>query len=62
MINVGIDAVALSFAITTVAPTQKSTGFLVFVVGLVFLFNGAVRIIDGVRKSYPHKMSADAQN
>lgn len=62
MINIGIDAVALFFATITVAPTQNSTRFLVFIVGLVFRFNCAARIIDGVRKSYPHKISADVQN
>ena len=45
MINFGIDAVPLFLAIINIAPTQKSTGFLVFIVGLVFLFNGAIRII-----------------
>jgi uncharacterized membrane protein HdeD (DUF308 family) len=52
MINIGIGAVVLFFAIITIAFPQNSINFLVLIVGLALLFNGAIRIIDGVRKSF----------
>ena len=53
MINIGIGAVVLFFAIITIAFPQNSIEFLVLIVGLALLFNGAIRIIDGIRKSFP---------
>ena len=53
MINIGIGAVVLFFAIITIAFPQNSIKFLVLIVGLALLFNGAIRVIDGIRKSFP---------
>jgi len=53
MINIGIGAVVLFFAIITIAFPQNSIEFLVLIVGLALLFNGAIRTIDGIRKSFP---------
>ena len=53
MINIGIGAVILFFAIITIAFPQNSIKFLVLIVGLALLFNGAIRVIDGIRKSFP---------
>jgi len=55
MINIGIGAVVLFFAIITIAFPQNSIKFLVLIVGLALLFNGVIRVIDGVRKSFPRK-------
>ena len=43
----------LFFAIYTIAFPQNSIEFLVLIVGLALLFNGAIRVIDGIRKSFP---------
>jgi uncharacterized membrane protein HdeD (DUF308 family) len=53
MINIGIGAVVLFFAIITIAFPQNSINFLILIVGLALLFNGAIRVIDGIRKSFP---------
>jgi uncharacterized membrane protein HdeD (DUF308 family) len=53
IINIGIGAVVLFFAIITIAFPQNSVKFLVLIVGLALLFNGAIRVIDGIRKSIP---------
>ena len=53
MINIGIGAVIVFFAIITIAFPQNSIKFLVLIVGLALLFNGAIRVIDGIRKSFP---------
>ncbi|HZD36819.1 MAG TPA: DUF308 domain-containing protein [Nitrososphaeraceae archaeon] len=55
MINIGIGAVVLFFAIITIAFPQNSIKFLVLIVGLALLFNGVIRVIDGVRKSFQRK-------
>lgn len=55
MINIGIGAVILFFAIITIAFPQNSIMFLVLIVGLALLFNGIIRVIDGIRKSFSHK-------
>lgn len=54
MINIGIGAVVLFFAIITIAFPQNSISFLILIVGLALLFNGIIRIIDAIRKSFPH--------
>jgi uncharacterized membrane protein HdeD (DUF308 family) len=54
IINIGIGAVVLFFAIITIAFPQNSINFLVLIVGLALLFNGVIRIVDGIRKSFPH--------
>ena len=54
MINIGIGAVVLFFAIITIAFPENSINFLILVVGLALLFNGIIRVIDGLRKSYEH--------
>jgi len=48
MINIGIGAVVLFFAIITIAFPQNSIEFLVLIVGLALLFNGDIRIIVGI--------------
>jgi uncharacterized membrane protein HdeD (DUF308 family) len=53
MINIGIGAVVLFFAIITLAFPQNSIDWLILIVGLALLFNGAIRVIDGIRKSFP---------
>ena len=53
MINIGIGAVVLFFAIITIAFPQNSINFLILIVGLALLFNGVIRVIDGIRKSFP---------
>src|SRR5512145_1553692 len=53
MINIGIGAVVLFFAIITIAFPQNSIEFLILIVGLALLFNGVIRVIDGIRKSFP---------
>ena len=53
MINIGIGAVIMFFAIITIAFPQNSINFLILIVGLALLFNGAIRVIDGIRKSFP---------
>lgn len=53
IINIGIGAVILFFAVYTIAFPQNSIEFLVLIVGLALLFNGAIRVIDGFRKSFP---------
>jgi len=53
MINIGIGAVVLFFAIITIAFPQNSIDFLILIVGLALLFNGVIRVIDGIRKSFP---------
>src|SRR5918994_6528607 len=55
LINIGIGAVILFFAIITIAFPQNSIMFLVLIVGLALLFNGIIRVIDGIRKSFSHK-------
>jgi uncharacterized membrane protein HdeD (DUF308 family) len=54
LINIGIGAVVLFFAIITIAFPQNSINFLILIVGLALLFNGIIRIVDGIRKSFPH--------
>lgn len=54
LINIGIGAVVLFFAIITIAFPSNSIKFLVLIVGLALLFNGIIRIIDGIRKTFPH--------
>ena len=53
MINIGIGAVVLFFAIITIAFPQNSIDFLILIVGLALLFNGVIRVLDGIRKSFP---------
>src|ERR687891_726856 len=55
MISIGIGAVILFFAIITIAFPQNSIKFLVLIVGLALLFNGVIRVIDGIRKSFSHQ-------
>jgi uncharacterized membrane protein HdeD (DUF308 family) len=55
MINIGIGAVVLFFAIITIAFPQNSIEFLILIVGIALLFNGIIRIIDGIRKSFPRE-------
>ena len=55
MISIGIGAVILFFAIITIAFPQNSIKFLVLIVGLALLFNGIIRVIVGIRKSFSHK-------
>jgi uncharacterized membrane protein HdeD (DUF308 family) len=55
MINIGIGAIILFFAIITIAFPQNSIKFLVLIVGFALLFNGVIRVIDGVRKSFPRQ-------
>jgi uncharacterized membrane protein HdeD (DUF308 family) len=54
LINIGIGAVVLFFAIITIAFPENSIKFLILIVGLALLFNGIIRIIDGIRKTFPH--------
>jgi uncharacterized membrane protein HdeD (DUF308 family) len=51
MISIGLGIVILAFAVITLASPVSSVKFLVLMVGLALLFNGIVRIIDGIRKS-----------
>lgn len=52
MINIGIGAVVLFFAIITISFPENSINFLILIVGLALLFNGVLRVIDGLRKSF----------
>jgi uncharacterized membrane protein HdeD (DUF308 family) len=52
LINIGIGAVVLFFAIITIAFPENSINFLILIVGLALLFNGILRVIDGLRKSF----------
>lgn len=52
MINIGIGAVVLFFAIITISFPENSINFLILIVGLALLFNGILRVIDGLRKSF----------
>jgi uncharacterized membrane protein HdeD (DUF308 family) len=51
LINIGIGAVVLFFAVITIAFPQNSINFLILIVGLALLFNGIIRVVDGIRKS-----------
>lgn len=52
LINIGIGAVVLFFAIITISFPENSINFLILIVGLALLFNGILRVIDGLRKSF----------
>src|SRR5262245_27004044 len=53
MINSRIGAVVLFFDIIIIAFPRNGIEFLVLIVGLALFFNGAIRTIDGIRKSFP---------